>query len=45
MGVAIALVGVVQTPWALYLALAVCLGGVLGLVGYSYVVWRRTGLR
>lgn len=42
MGIAIALVGVFQTPWALGLAVAVCVGGVLGLVGYSYVVWRRT---
>jgi len=42
MGVAILLVGVLQTPWALYTALAVCLGGILGLVGYSYVLWRRT---
>jgi uncharacterized membrane protein len=42
MGAAIVLVGVVQTPWSLYLAMTVCLGGILGLVGYSYVVWRRT---
>jgi len=42
MGLAFLLYGIAQTPWALYLALAVCLAGVLGLVGYSYVVWRRT---
>jgi immunity protein, SdpI family len=40
MGVAIALAGVFQTQWLLYAAMVVCLGGVLGLVIYSYVVWR-----
>ncbi|HEY3063372.1 MAG TPA: hypothetical protein VGL99_30745 [Chloroflexota bacterium] len=39
---AIAGAGIFQTPWALYLAMTVALAGVLGLVGYSYVVWRRT---
>jgi uncharacterized membrane protein len=42
MGLAIALAGLVQTPWALYLAISTCLGGVLGLVVYSYLVWRTT---
>jgi uncharacterized membrane protein len=40
MGVAIALAGVFQTPWLVYAAILVCLGGILGLVIYSYVVWR-----
>jgi len=34
--------GVFQTQWALYLAMTVALVGIIGLVGYSYVVWRRT---
>jgi uncharacterized membrane protein len=42
MGLAIALAGIVQAPWALYLAMLVCLAGVIGLIGYSYVIWRRT---
>jgi len=32
--------GVFQTQWAL--AMTVALVGIIGLVGYSYVVWRRT---
>jgi uncharacterized membrane protein len=40
MGLSVALAGIVQTPWALYTAMVVCLGGVLGLVAYSYVAWR-----
>jgi uncharacterized membrane protein len=40
MGVAIAVAGIAQTPWAFYTAMVVCLGGVLGLIAYSYVVWR-----
>ena len=40
MGVAIALAGVLQTSWAMYLAIALCVVGVLGLVTYSFVVWR-----
>jgi uncharacterized membrane protein len=40
MGLAIALAGVLQTTWALYAALVLCLAGTLGLVVYSFIVWR-----
>jgi uncharacterized membrane protein len=40
MGLSIAMAGVLQMPWALYIALAICLAGILGLVAYSYVTWR-----
>jgi uncharacterized membrane protein len=42
MGLAIALAGVLQTQWALVSAMVICLAGVVGLVAYSYLVWRRT---
>jgi uncharacterized membrane protein len=41
MGIAVALAGVLQVAWAFSLAMIVCLGGLLGLVVYSYVVWRQ----
>lgn len=41
MGVSIAVFGLVEAPWTPYLAGAVCVAGLLGLVVYSYVVWRR----
>ena len=34
--------GDVSARRALYMAMTVCLGGVLGLVVYSYLVWRTT---
>jgi uncharacterized membrane protein len=40
MGAALILAGVVEVPWMLYLALAICVCGTLGLVAYSFVVWR-----
>jgi uncharacterized membrane protein len=40
MGLSVALAGIAQTPWAFYSAMVVCLGGILGLVAYSYVAWR-----
>jgi uncharacterized membrane protein len=40
MGLAVGLAGFVQSPWAFYLAMIVCLAGTLGLVVYSFVVWR-----
>jgi uncharacterized membrane protein len=40
MGLAIALAGVVQAQWSLYLAIAMCLFGVVGLIAYSFIEWR-----
>jgi uncharacterized membrane protein len=40
MGICMVGAGVLQTSWALYLALLVCIVGLLGLVVYSFVVWR-----
>ena len=40
MGAALVLAGVLLTPWAVILALALCVVGVLGLVAYSFFVWR-----
>jgi len=41
MGATIAAAGLIAAPWTLYLAGGVCVAGLLGLVVYSYVVWRR----
>jgi len=41
MGLAIVLAGLEQTSWSLYLAVTVCLLGIIGLVAYSFVVWRE----
>jgi uncharacterized membrane protein len=41
MGVALVLAGLIQTTWALYVAIAICVLGGLGLIAYSYVVWRQ----
>jgi hypothetical protein len=32
--------GLLQFPWLLYVAIACCALGVLGLTLYSYVLWR-----
>jgi uncharacterized membrane protein len=40
MGLVIALAGVSQTEWSIYLAVSTCVVGVVGLVAYSFVVWR-----
>jgi uncharacterized membrane protein len=40
MGAAWVLAGLLQTSWALDLALLLCLAGILGLVAYSFVAWR-----
>ncbi len=40
MGATIALAGVLETTWAAFLAIALCIAGVVGLVAYSFVVWR-----
>jgi uncharacterized membrane protein len=40
LGVAMVLAGVLQTGWAISLAVVLCIAGVLGLVAYSYVIWR-----
>jgi uncharacterized membrane protein len=40
MGVSMAVAGLLQTAWALYLALLLIVVGTVGLVAYSFVVWR-----
>jgi immunity protein, SdpI family len=40
MGALFVLAGLVQSLWLVYLAIATCLGGMLGLVIYSFLVWR-----
>lgn len=42
LGVAFVLAGVLQAAWAVTAAVVLALVGVLGLVVYSYLVWRRT---
>lgn len=44
MGLAFVLAGLVQTAWAITAAVAIAIAGVLGLVVYSYRVWRRAAL-
>src|SRR5204863_2516919 len=41
MGVIFMIVGIVRTAWAVRFMLGLGLAGVLGLVIYSYVLWRR----
>jgi uncharacterized membrane protein len=41
MGAAMLLAGLADSGWALYSALLLCVAGVVGLVVYSYVVWRQ----
>jgi uncharacterized membrane protein len=40
LGVLLVLAGVLQTTWLVYLAIVACVVGMLGLVVYSYDVWR-----
>jgi uncharacterized membrane protein len=40
MGLTLVLAGVLETSWAVMLAIVLCIGGVVGLVAYSFVVWR-----
>jgi uncharacterized membrane protein len=40
MGAVLVVAGLLQTAWLLYLAIVACILGTLGLVAYSYVVWR-----
>ena len=40
LGIAIIIVGVSRAGWALWLAVALMLGGLVGLIVYSYLVWR-----
>jgi uncharacterized membrane protein len=40
MGLAVALTGLLQTGWAFAAMMLIVLGGTLGLVVYSYFVWR-----
>jgi uncharacterized membrane protein len=40
MGAMLVLAGVVQTPWLIYVGISGCIVGTLGLVAYSFVVWR-----
>lgn len=40
MGVLLVIAGLLQSAWLLYVAIACCALGVLGLVLYSYVLWR-----
>jgi uncharacterized membrane protein len=41
MGAVLIVAGLAQSPWLLYLAIAACVVGTLGLVAYSYVLWRQ----
>ena len=45
MGLAFVLAGLVQTAWAFTAAVVIALGGVLGLVVYSYLVWKSAAGR
>jgi uncharacterized membrane protein len=40
MGLALVLAGVLETSWAVLVAMALCVAGVVGLVAYSFIVWR-----
>jgi len=40
MGALLVLAGIVQTPWLIYVGIMACIVGTLGLVAYSFVVWR-----
>lgn len=40
MGVAVAVAGLLQAGWVFGLAAVICVAGAVGLVAYSYVVWR-----
>jgi uncharacterized membrane protein len=41
MGGVLVVAGLIQTPWTLYTAISLCVLGVVGLVAYSFVVWRQ----
>jgi uncharacterized membrane protein len=41
MGVVLVLAGLIQSPWSFYVAVTICVLGALGLIVYSYVVWRQ----
>ncbi len=45
MGLALIAAGVIRAPWAFLLAAGVVLGSVVGMVVYSYLVWRRASDR
>jgi uncharacterized membrane protein len=40
MGVALVVAGLLETAWAVSLAIVLCIVGVVGLVAYSFAVWR-----
>lgn len=45
MGALLVVAGLLQSTWLTYVAIAVCVLGTLGLVCYSYVLWRDDGRR